>query len=149
MPVSISEIIAAQKTDYICQTVFATMSEARSFFFQGAYCVLRRRHLSIPEVKQIVVPETLRPRLLHLAHHSKMAGNSGRTRMFAHFLWAYYLPFMEAYITSTVRLCPHCSRERFPLIPWKHPMRLFPAKKPLNSVSVDLFSPLPKMNSGN
>lgn len=35
LPVTISEIIAAQKTDDFCKTVFATICQAKSFFFEG------------------------------------------------------------------------------------------------------------------
>lgn len=87
MPVTLSEIIAAQKTDDFCQTVIATMGHAKSFFFEGEDGVLRLLHPSIPELEQIVVPETLPPCLLHLSHHTNVAGNPGRTRMFAHLRW--------------------------------------------------------------
>lgn len=111
--------------------------------------MLLRRHPSVPGLKQIVVPETPRPRLLHLAHHSKVAGNPGRTRMLAHLRRTYYWPLMAAYIASTVRLCPHCARNRLRLIHRKQPMRLFSANQLLDSVSVVLLGSLPKTKSGN
>lgn len=40
MRVTISEIIAAQKTKNFCQTVFITMDQPKSLFFKGEYFVL-------------------------------------------------------------------------------------------------------------
>lgn len=77
MPFIISEIITAQKTDDVCEPIFATMALAHSFF-EGEDDVILRHHPWIPELEQIVLPETLHPRLLHIAQHSNMAGNPGR-----------------------------------------------------------------------
>lgn len=102
MKISLSKIIAAQRTDQLYQTVFATIGHADSFFFKAEDGVLRFRHPSIPELEQIVVPESLRPRLLHMAHHSKMVGHPGRTRIFANLRLTYYWPLMATNIYSTV-----------------------------------------------
>lgn len=64
-----------QKTDDFCQTVFSTMHQAKYLYFEGEDCVLRRMHPSSLELEQIVIPESLRPLLLHLAHHLKMRGH--------------------------------------------------------------------------
>lgn len=60
------------------------MAQAKSFFFEGEDGVLRHRYPSIPELEKIVVPETLAPGLLQVAHHLKMAGHPHQTFMFAH-----------------------------------------------------------------
>ena len=46
----------------------------------------------INDIDQIVLPETLRPRVLDLAHYSKLAGHPGQTRMYPHLRSAYYRP---------------------------------------------------------
>lgn len=48
MPITISEIIAAEKTDDFCRTVFATMGSANSFFLEGKDGVHRLYNHSIP-----------------------------------------------------------------------------------------------------
>lgn len=90
MVVTILDIIASQKIDDSWQTIFSTMAQAKSFFFKGVDGVLRREHPSIPDLEHIVVPDALLPRILHRAHHSKMVGRPGRTRMWAHLHRTYY-----------------------------------------------------------
>lgn len=82
MPLTVSEIAAAQKTDDFFPTVIATMGPPKLFFFEGEDGVLLSREPSIPELYHIVVPETPRPQLLYLAHRTKITAHPGRTRMF-------------------------------------------------------------------
>lgn len=44
MPITLSDIIASQKTEYFRQTVFTTMGHVNSFFFDGEDGVPRRLH---------------------------------------------------------------------------------------------------------
>lgn len=87
--------------------------------------------------------------LLHLAHDGKIVGHPGRTRMFTRLRRTYYWPLMAADIAATVRSCPHCANNRLLLIRNKQKMRLFPATKPLEQVSVDLLGPLPRTRAGH
>ena len=80
--ITIEEILEAQKTDSFCQTVLARRSKRiDSAFFEGPDGLLRRRHPREPDIEQFVLPDTLRPRVLQLAHHAKLAGHPGQTRM--------------------------------------------------------------------
>lgn len=96
-----------------------------------------------------MVFETLRPRILHLAHHSKMVDHPGRTRMFSNLHRTYYWPLMAAKIASAVRLCPHFARNRLRLILRRQPMRLFTTKQPLESFTVNFLGPSPKTKADN
>lgn len=112
-------------------------------------CVLHRHHPSIPEVEQIVFLDTLRPLLLHLSHYLTLAGSPGPTQFFSHFSRSNYWPLMEADIAPTVRSCLH-SAHNLPCfsIP-KHSMRLFSAKKILESIEDYIMPPFPKTKAGN
>lgn len=133
IPVTISEIIPTQNIEDFCQTFFATMAQAKTFFFEGEDGVLRRRKPPITELEQIIVQEMRFPRLLHVAHHSKMEGHPGRTRMFANLLRMSYWPLMVANIASTVKYCPHCSQSHLRLICQKKPMP-FPSRSSFSSL---------------
>lgn len=148
MLVTFSEIIAAQKTKYYCQIIFDTMGHAKSFSVEGADVVLNRRHPSIQQLEQIVVPKKLWSLLLHLAHHSRIAGDPGLTLMFSHLGRTYYWTLMTADIAYLFRSCLY-ARKRLRLIRREKPMHLFPTKKPFESVAVDLFGPMPKTKAGN
>ena len=94
--------------------------------------------LEVPSttIDQIVLPETLRPRVIDLAHYSKLAGHLGQTRMYHHVRSTYYWPQMAADIYRTVRTCNACARNRVNLRKRMHPLRLFPAQRPLESLSI-------------
>ena len=80
-----NEILDAQRHDDFCQTVLTRQSrKTDSAFYEDEYGPLRRRHPTINEIDQIVLPETLRLRVLDLAHYSKLAGHPGQTRMYHH-----------------------------------------------------------------
>ena len=73
-----NEILEAQRHSDFCQTVISRQSrKTDSAFYEDEYGLLRRRHPTINEIDQIVLPETLRPRVLDLAHCSKLAGHPG------------------------------------------------------------------------
>ena len=65
-PLSIEEIAEEQRVDDFCQAVLARQSESRDFaFFEDHQGLLKRRHPFDPDIVQVVVPRTLRARLLH------------------------------------------------------------------------------------
>ena len=97
---------------------------------------------------QIVLPETLRPRILDLAHYSKFAGHPGQTRMYRHLRGTYYWPQMAADFYKTVRMCNACAKNRVKLRKRTHTLRLFPARSPLEALSIDIHGPLTKTKKG-
>ena len=89
--ITIEEILEAQKTDSFCQTVLARQSKRiDSAFFEGPDGLLRRHHPREAGIEQIVLPDTLRPRVLQLAHHTKLSGHPGQIRMYYHVRRTYY-----------------------------------------------------------
>ena len=143
------EVLDAQRYDDFCQTILARQNHHRdSAFFEDDYGILRRRHPTINGLEQIVLPETLRPRILDLAHYSKFAGHPGQTRMYRHLRATYYWPQMAADAYKTVRTCKTCAKNRVKLRKRTHPLRLFPARSPLEALSIDILGPLTKTKKG-
>ena len=63
--ITIEEILEAQKTDAFFQTVLARQSKRYdSAFFEKPDGLLRRRHPREPDIEQVVLPDSLRPRVL-------------------------------------------------------------------------------------
>ena len=111
-----NEILDAQRHDDFCQTVLTCQSrKTESAFYEDEYGLLRRQHPTINDIDQIALPETLRPRVLDLAHYSKLAGHPGQTRMCHHVRSTYYWPQMVADIYRTVRTCKACAKNRVKL----------------------------------
>ena len=148
-PISIDELLDAQRSDSFCQSIQARQTHGRQgTFFDDDDGVLRRQHPSIPTLTQLVVPQSIRPRLLTLTHHSLLAGHPGQNRMFYTLRETYYWPHMAADIAATVRNCRHCARNRVRLRRHLHRLKLFPATRPLESVAIDILGPLTKTKSG-
>ena len=56
---------------------------------------------------------------------------------------------MAADIYRTVQTCNACAKNRVKLRKRTHPLRLFPAQRPLESLSIDIFGPLTKMKKSH
>ena len=69
--------------------------------------------------------------------------------MYHHVRSAYYCTQMAADIYRTVRTCNACAKNRVKLRKRTHPLRLFPAQRPLESFSIDILGPLTKTKKGN
>ena len=145
-----NETLDAQRHDDFCQTVLTRQSrKTDSEFYEDEYGLLRRRHPTTDDIDQIVIPENLRPRVLDLAHYLKLAGHPGQTRMCHHVGSTYYWPQMAADIYQSVRTCNACAKNRVKLRKRTHPLRLFPAQRPLESLSIDILGPLTKTKKGH
>ena len=150
LPVTRAEVIDAQRTDDFCQTVLARQSETKdSKFFEDEGGILRRKNPHHPEYPQIVVPASLRPRILSLAHYHKLAGHPGQSRMYYTMRQRFYWPHMAADIQSTVRNCHACAKNRIRLRKRTNPLKTFPATVPLRHVSIDILGALKKTKRGN
>ena len=140
-----NEILDAQRHSDFCQTVLTGQSrKTDSAFYEDEYGLLRRLHATINDIDQIVLPGTLRPRVLDLSQYSKLAGHRGQTRMYHHVRSTYYWPQMAADICRTVRTCNACAKNCVKIRESTHPLRLFPSQRPLESLSIDILEPLTK-----
>ena len=144
------ELLEAQSTDDFCQTVLSRLSRnLETHFFEGNDGLLRREHPTDPEIFQILVPDTLRPRVLDLAHHTIQAGHPGQTRMHRHIRETYYWPQVATDIYKKMRNCTNCAKNRVKLRKRTHPLRIFPATRPLESLAIDILGPLTKTKKGH
>ena len=69
--------------------------------------------------------------------------------MYHHVRSTYCWPQMAANIYRTVRTCNACAKSRVRLRKRTHPLRLFPAQRPLESLSIDILGPLTKKKKGH
>ena len=149
-PLTTEEILEEQSTDEFCQDVLrGQVGQRGTLFFEDDDGLLCRSSPKDPGVVQIVLPSTLRHRVLRLAHHHKLSGHPGQTRMFRRVARTYYWPQMTADCATTVRECVQCSKNRIRLLKQANHMRLFPATTPLESVAIDILGPLPKSVDGH
>ena len=97
---------------------------------------------------RVVVPETLRERLLDIAHNPPISAHPGRSRMYQTLRRDFYWPSMTADIHFTVDRCDACARNHNKDQRKIYPMKLFPADKPLEFVAMNNLGPLPKTKHG-
>ena len=82
---TIPEILESQRTDAFCQTVLSRQAlKLDTLSYEDDDGLIRLQHPRQSDIKQIVMPESLRPRILKLAHYSRLTGHPGQTRMYQH-----------------------------------------------------------------
>jgi transposase InsO family protein len=99
--------------------------------------------------KQVVVPKSLRSKVLYLEHYHTAVAHPGAHRMFRNMRRSFYWPHMEEDVYETVRQCDACARYRISERRHTNFLQLFPAKGPLESLAMDILGPLPRTKHGN
>ena len=88
---TIPEILKSQRMDAFCQTVMSRQAlKLDTLFYEDDDDLLRSQHPRQSDIKQNVMPESLRPRILKLEHYSRLAGHPGQTRVYQHVRRTYY-----------------------------------------------------------
>ena len=138
--ISVEEFLSAQAEDAFCRFAAETVGTPTSKFDIDRYSFLVRKS-PLDRTLQRVVPTQLRPRVLYLAHHPRLAGHLGETRMYYTLRRKYCWPHMASDAFSTVRNCTSCAASRGTLVKNQKDLRLFPAAGPLEFVAMHLLDP--------
>jgi len=118
---------------------------AKAFFRDEHHALYRRA----PYGNQLVIPKSLRERVLTLENHATVASQPGMNRMYYTMRKAYYWPSMVTDIHSTITKCTTCAQSRLALRRHTTPLTQFPATAPLSELSVDIFGPILASKKGN
>jgi transposase InsO family protein len=151
LPITIEEIQRAQHDDPDCQPLFEASTKTSSNFAMHSFAdteVLCCR-FPVDGSIQIMVPLSLRSRLLYLSHHPPIAAHPGGQRLYASLRRHYYWPRMVSDVYQVVAQCDQCLQERLALRRPQGDMTLFPAHEPLDYVAIDILGPLPRTKKGN
>jgi len=143
------DIIRAQAADPECQAIKKALEDgapsANSYSHNEQGMLIRKA----PDwINQIYVPTALRGKILHMAHHTATAGHPGGTRMYLTLRQSFYWPSMALDAHNTVRSCVSCAKNRINLKKHKSFLKLFPASRPLQYVSIDILGPMPRTSRG-
>ena len=148
-PLTIEELTKAQYEDLECQAIRKKMSDGDHTQFTEDERGLIIRVAPIDLSQQIYAPKILRSRILLLAHYPRLAGHPGGTIMYQTLRRTFYWPSMALDVFNTVRQCAPCAKERLSLRKHSRFLKLFPAVRPLEFVSIDILGPLTKSKRGN
>ncbi len=104
-PISHEELVTAQLADPFCTEIRRMINEGRVTPFgldaEGRLC----RQASHD---QIAVPHVLKARVLHMHHHSRLAGHPGGRKMYCAMKQHFYWPSMAVDCYVTVKKCATC-----------------------------------------
>lgn len=98
---------------------------------------------------QIVIPHSLKQRVLHIHHYARLAGHPGGRKLYQSIRKNMYWPALAVDCYATVRRCPTCAKNRIKLREHAQPLQLFPASGRLESVAIDALGELIKTARGN
>jgi len=118
---------------------------AKAFFPNEHHALYRQT----PYGNQLVIPKSLRERVLTLEHHATVASHPGMNRMYYPMRKAYYWPSMVTDIHTTITKSTTCAQNCLALRPHTTPLTLLPATEPLTELSVDIFGPIPASKKAN
>ena len=97
----------------------------------------------------MVVPASLRSKVLNLCHYHRLVGNAGGTLMYQTMRQTSYWPSMSMDLYACVRACPPCARERMSVRKHSYFLKPFPRTRPLQFVAIDILGPLARTRQGN
>jgi Integrase zinc binding domain len=145
--ISSSELRVAQATDPDCQLFLSLNARAELYDLNEDVILI----LIAPSdgSRQIVVPRSLVSRVLFLEHYPPTIGHPGAHRMFRTIRRSFFWPRMVEDVYDKVRQCDLCARNRISEKRRTNPLKLFPAKGPLESVAMDILGSLPRTKHGN
>lgn len=116
-------------------------------FFETDDGVLPRK--SMGGAEQIVLPDSLKERVLILTHFAKVAGLPGEIRMFEAVMRTWYWPQIAADVVTTVHIFPECANNFLRLRKRSIPMKVFQGRQRLESVWIYIIGPLPSTTALN
>ena len=106
-PVEFDDVVEAQETDDFCVEMSTRVERglAKAFFRNEHHALYRRT----PYGNQLVIPKSLRERVLTLEHYATVAAHSGMRRMYYTMRKAYHWPCMVTDIHTTITKCTTCA----------------------------------------
>ncbi len=141
-PISAEEIRSAQEVDAFCKQTRQEIESGKPSLFGVDERGVLVRIAPLDGVRRVVVPENLRTKVVILAHHTRLGGHPGITRMYYTLRRIFYWPMLMADVKHCCQSCYACAKERTNLRRHTSPLKLFPAKRPLESVAIEILGPL-------
>ena len=147
-PIHLDELIREQARDAYCCSKRTNLQYNWLSPFKEDELGLLISISNLDGVYQIVIPKSLRHRLLSICHNPKNAGHPVGRKMFYSMRRHYYWPSMSLDVYNTVKRCEPCAKESIRLRKHTEKLKLFPATFPLEGVALDYLGPLPTTKNG-
>ena len=147
--ISLRELLEHQASDTCCCWARKELDSGRSSLFSENQNGVLLRTSPLDNALQVLIPDSLKDRLLHIHHYAPSSGHPGTTRMHQTLRRDFCWPKMAADVHACVGDCSKCAKNRIKGQGKKCPMKLFPAHSPVDCVAVDILGPLPRTKHGN
>ena len=101
-------------------------------------------------VKRLVVPETCRPMIMHLAHTLPWAGHLGRNKTYLRIASRFYWPSMYTDVQTFCKTCPTCQKTCYVRQSDRAYLQPLPViSTPFRRIAMDIVGPLVRSSRGH
>ena len=147
VPITLEELVRSQASDTFCQSIRSRLNggEEVPFADDDRGFLIRR----VEANEQIIIPQELRTRVLHISHFAKVSGHPGGRKLYNGLRRFFYWPSMSFDCYATAKNCVTCAKNRIFLRKNKNYLKLFPVEAPLEFVAIDILGELLRTARGN
>ena len=134
-----------EEVDDLCKEQFVIKNEVLHRLFRPITASNHER------LDQIVVPGSLRQKVMSLGHENMMSGHLGVNKTYKKISTHFYWPYMKKEVKKYVNSCHECQLAGKPNKPVpKAPLINIPVvSEPFSEIVIDMVGPLPKSKRGN
>ena len=124
--ITLEDLVLAQASDPFCKVIRSRLNGREDLpFAVDDRGFLSRYEEAFP---RILIPQTLKPRVLYISHHAKLAAHPGVRKMYAALRRFLYWPAMAVDVYAVPRNCVSCAKNRISLRKHRNFLKLFPAR---------------------
>ncbi len=105
-PITSEEFLREQATDTLC----LELANRNDSMFDYNEVGLLVRLAPLDGARQVVMPKSLQPRVLRIAHYPRLVAHQGSIKMYHTLRRVYYWPGMAQDVDTVVRSCTDCAR---------------------------------------
>jgi hypothetical protein len=151
VPIQLSEMRHEQSRDGDCQDALERGRMHGHLVIEDDERLIVRlvERRGMPTLHQIVVPETLRERVMKLSHQPQASAHPGHARMYwslrSQFVWI----GMSNGVTRVLNECPTCCQARLKRQGRTRKLKLIPPTCALEQVAIDILGSLPVTSRGH
>ncbi len=145
-----------QQEDPTLSSCFSSVKsddEAREAMREGDVCFVinnEKLYRVSADTEQLVVPKTLRAKVLHLGHSIPWSGHLGREKTEKRILQRFYWPGFSKDIAEYSRSCPECQLSARSKRGLKAPLISLPIiDTPFHRIAMDVVGPLERSRAGH
>lgn len=148
------DIVQLQKQDETLKPLFekANASSTRSALMQKDQLMIKDDILYLvgAEGERLVVPESMRLKVLHLGHSVPWAGHLGQQKTLSRIASRFYWPRLYTDVADFCKSCPECQLVRPAKKSDRAPLVSLPIIDiPFSRIAMDIVGPLERSRSGN